>query len=235
MSQRRGSMITVDHIVAKYRSLSSEAHFIRDLKKSGLSDKVIRASLACRRKLRGHDPKKHEEQVRRYREHLLTQSRIEQLGSYLFLFSSEERIGALYFATAGEPLEIFWPVFLRWWKACDDTWSWRSVILDTLKQRTTQAPASKYYGDEDHALNGQLPDMVRVYRGCSRPRVRGLSWTLDRKIAEGFAYGHRCMPTALPVIAEAIVPQAAIFRSSGWSWRKRSSAQSAAPATTADP
>lgn len=39
-----------------------------------------------------------------------------------------------------------------------------------------------------------------VYRGCSRERVRGLSWTLDEKVAQSFARGHRGIPVPDPVV-----------------------------------
>lgn len=41
-----------------------------------------------------------------------------------------------------------------------------------------------------------------LYRGCSLDRIHGLSWTTDRKVAEGFVYGHRGMRVPDAVIAK---------------------------------
>jgi len=110
---------------------------------------------------------------------------------YLGLFSSEERIGVLMTESCSEHDEIFWPVFLQYWSMCDDTWLWRSILLEELKVRTSRAPAILYLDDGDRAFYDSLPDVIRVYRGCSRPRVRGLAWTTNREVAVGFALGHR--------------------------------------------
>ena len=57
----------------------------------------------------------------------------------------------------------------------------------------------------------QLPDQVEVFRGCSRPRVRGVSWTTDRDVAAGFAQGHRSILVPDPVIVSAVIPKGAVF------------------------
>jgi len=38
-----------------------------------------------------------------------------------------------------------------------------------------------------------LPKRLTVYRGQSADQPKGLSWTLNREVAEGFARGHRFM------------------------------------------
>lgn len=48
--------------------------------------------------------------------------------------------------------------------------------------------------EEDRADFEELPDRVKIYRGVTeynQNMVKGLSWTLDRKVAEWFA--HRFM------------------------------------------
>jgi hypothetical protein len=43
----------------------------------------------------------------------------------------------------------------------------------------------------DRALYDQLPPLVSLHRGQSGEAPIGLSWTLSREVAEGFARGHR--------------------------------------------
>jgi hypothetical protein len=97
------------------------------------------------------------------------------------------------------PAPLFWRVLAQQWPGCDATWELQKKLLGLLRRRRP-APALS-----------ELPDRMPVYRGCHRRRVRALSWTLDRGIAEGFARGHRGIPVADPVIAEASIDRANVF------------------------
>ena len=56
-----------------------------------------------------------------------------------------------------------------------------------------------------------LPDTVPIYRGCSKERVRGISWTTDRTVAKSFASGHRGVAVPNASLAHAIIPKGAVF------------------------
>lgn len=56
-----------------------------------------------------------------------------------------------------------------------------------------------------------LADPAPVYRGCSRARVEGLSWTTDFELVRGFANGHRGIPVPKPVVAKANICKDGIF------------------------
>jgi hypothetical protein len=58
---------------------------------------------------------------------------------------------------------------------------------------------------------GGLPDTVEVFRGCSHPRLRGVSWTTDRAVAWSFARGHRGIRMPDPAVATAVIPKEEIF------------------------
>jgi hypothetical protein len=90
----------------------------------------------------------------------------------------------------------FWWAIKTWWSGCDDTWGYRTRLLELLRQHHQPPPHSRH---------------TKVYRGCSRRRVRGLSWTLEREVAEGFARGHRHIRVPDPVIASAAISNAHIF------------------------
>jgi hypothetical protein len=62
----------------------------------------------------------------------------------------------------------------------------------------------------ERACYSALPHLVPVWRGCERGRVRGLSWTSDRMVAEGFALGKRCR-NAHPTLIHAEIPKQHIF------------------------
>ncbi len=69
----------------------------------------------------------------------------------------------------------------------------------------------KFLEPDARGFFDSLPDLVTIYRGCNRSRVRGISWTTDRAVAEAFWRGHRNIRWPDPVLAEAFVPKEAVF------------------------
>jgi hypothetical protein len=103
---------------------------------------------------------------------------------------------------------VFWRVISEIWNCCDNTWDHRNKLyfMMVLHSRTRR----RNLPDEMQPM-ATLPRLVDVWRGCSRDRVRGLAWTLDKSVAEGFARGHRGIRVPDPVLVSAIIPKTAIF------------------------
>jgi hypothetical protein len=135
---------------------------------------------------------------------------IEAITSRCHFCNSHERLMTMFMAMArGEdppPREIFWPVFCFHWSHCDDTWYLQHYLILALRNH---APA--ILSDDEQKSFDALPDPVRVYRGCSRERIKGVSWTTERSMAENFARGHRHIPVPDPVIATGMIAKSAIF------------------------
>jgi hypothetical protein len=70
---------------------------------------------------------------------------------------------------------------------------------------------AEFFSPAQREIFDALPDEITVFRGCSRSRVRGVAWTTDRRVAEGFAHGHRFIRVPDPVVASAIIPKEHIF------------------------
>ena len=94
------------------------------------------------------------------------------------------------------------------WSVCDATWHARTRLLQVLR---AMEPAVPFFSPEQRAFFDALPAQINVFRGCSGPRVRAVSWTTDRTVAEGFARGHRTLGVPEPVVASAIIPKQYIF------------------------
>lgn len=130
--------------------------------------------------------------------------------------SSADRAGVMCKLVVANPPEVFWPVFQDTWLSCDDTWEWSRAIVHMLRQNGSAAfgntgRAREFMDAENAAFFDDLPDIVAIFRGCSRDRVRAVSWSTDRSVAEKFAHGHRWIRVPNPVIACAVVPKEAIF------------------------
>jgi hypothetical protein len=103
----------------------------------------------------------------------------------------------------------FWLQLVLGWSGCD------AVDLDEQEELGTRlilkhvldTDFASYLNEKDYrwwmSLKSDQP--LRVFRGCNSSRVGALSWTLNRKVAEGFAHGHRGLRNWEPVIAQANV------------------------------
>jgi hypothetical protein len=96
-------------------------------------------------------------------------------------------------------------VFFQNWSHCDDTWYLQDDLLRQLQRFEDEASGVEFLSAKARAAYNALPDSVRVFRGSSRERVMGVTWTIDREIATGFAQGHRFIEVSDPVIAMGVV------------------------------
>jgi hypothetical protein len=71
------------------------------------------------------------------------------------------------------------------WIMCDNIWRWRSLLKELLQDASRDQLDAMMDAAEREAL-AKLPAQITVYRGCYKINRSGLSWTLDRAIAERF-------------------------------------------------
>jgi hypothetical protein len=131
---------------------------------------------------------------------------VDAISHRAMLCDSHERLSVLLRRLYCAPREIFWPVFLDYWSVCDVTWWYQDWLISTLRQH---APA--ILPDAEQKIFNALPERVQVFRGCSRARIKGVSWTTERRIAEGFARGHRGIPVPDPVVVTGMIGKRDIF------------------------
>jgi hypothetical protein len=131
---------------------------------------------------------------------------IEAANSYSMWHSSDQRLPGLINALYDAPAAVFWPVLLHNWTMCDDTSRCLPDLLVLIRAHVAagEHPA-KYWDAEAFGFREALSAAVTVYRGCSRSRVDGISWTIDRSVADNFARGHRFIPVPDPVIATGTI------------------------------
>lgn len=125
----------------------------------------------------------------------------DEINAYLYRhYGSADRINgffefAYYINTKGK----FWEVFCEQWCEFDDTWDFRSkILLHLIKNQSFTRNAPREFANHFRTFKPG----VKLYRGCSRERIMGLSWTRDKKTAAEFARGHRGIATPDPVLAE---------------------------------
>lgn len=112
---------------------------------------------------------------------------VEQLHQAAGQANSYTRLDVLMFAfKAGRlpTLDLF-AALGEWWNVCDNISRWRSELRRRLKA-ATRAELDAMMDPPERATLKDMPAIITVYRGCYHVNRAGLSWSLDRGIAERF-------------------------------------------------
>ena len=102
---------------------------------------------------------------------------------------------------------IFWRVVAQEWTGFDAI---PHAAYAAAFRRHRAAWSPDCMAPADRAAWDALPEVVTLYRGQPSAAPPGLSWTLRREVAEGFARGHRGIPVPSPAILRASVPRDAV-------------------------
>src|SRR5258708_15113260 len=129
----------------------------------------------------------------------------------LFTCSSYERPNVLFVQMVKErnPRTRLM-LFLAFWSCCDAPWPWRTVFAKELRAALSQVSLADVLSEAERDWFDLLPPFIEIYRGCEFGRERGLSWTTEIKIAEGFATGKRCV-NRCPTLVTALIPKSHVF------------------------
>jgi hypothetical protein len=139
---------------------------------------------------------------------------VELISELTGMVGSEARLRLfLDIASHIDAPETFWPAFHEVWTICDDTWPLRDKLYRTLNRFRYRRPCSSLL-KENADFFKSLPTSISIYRGCSRSRTSGFSWSTDRQIAIGFSKGHRGIGMPNPVVCSAKIRKCDVFSAS---------------------
>ena len=92
------------------------------------------------------------------------------------------------------------------WTGCDNI----GIHQERLAILVPDGPSREMMTAEEWTASEQLPDIVAIYRGAGRGvNERGLSWSIDRAVAESFPFLNRYRADQ-PVLVSATVTRTAI-------------------------
>ncbi len=129
----------------------------------------------------------------------------------LTTFDSYDRSPALALVLSRAPTSACClRAYLEWGCVCDARWLNRSSIAECLRKACAEVLLADFLTPEPRCFYDALANIVEIWRGCERGRERGLSWTTDRAVAEGFAAGRRCV-NKVPTLLRAEIPKQHIF------------------------
>ena len=138
---------------------------------------------------------------------------VDKILDYLFGsgINSDARLGAILDCLRRKGSLIFWPVFLDTWSSCDDTRREECRLLGYLRRHHKFVHFREVLDELAQDFFDKIPDLATIYRGCSRDRKHGLSWTTDAKVAARYARGHRRIPVPDAAVFEAQVRKSSIL------------------------
>ncbi|WP_218509749.1 hypothetical protein [Variovorax sp. dw_308] len=91
------------------------------------------------------------------------------------------------------------------WECCDNIAGYRDVLASQLVQAIKRAEHVHMMTPEELAQLRAMPPMLTVYRGCYKNNADGLSWTLDRGIAQTFPLLNRYRQNAQALVLTGTV------------------------------
>ncbi|WP_439507404.1 hypothetical protein [Yoonia sp.] len=128
---------------------------------------------------------------------------------FLGYVGSHERAALMYEKMSESSAEEAQKWFVANWVSCDSFYHVVDDIRDLLVDFNFSAERLVF--EEDREWWDALPNTLHVYRGCEEGRDNGLSWTLDRSVAETFAQGHRGLRLSKPRIYEKTVYKTSVY------------------------
>ncbi len=132
--------------------------------------------------------------------------------TYVFLYEKPYRLDALLAAAKyglKDKPSAFWKLLGSVWIGTENAHQhpikWRQLWKEAIEGR--QACMS----EEDLRIFDSLPEQIQVWRGTSHKRgLAGLSWTLDERIAVGFARRF-CSESRVPLLAKGMVEKSDVL------------------------
>jgi hypothetical protein len=127
-----------------------------------------------------------------FRELILTQKEVIDWENVM-LASGENLIEVLRTHHEIMPNRVYWQMVSDCYTRSNLAHSHMDIILDYLSDKR---PDKEYLmDDEEREFFISLPDEVTIYRGCTKKEIESgkfrISWTLDKKVAEFFAYTYK--------------------------------------------
>jgi len=113
--------------------------------------------------------------------------------SYLFGHFHRSLYAYVLYEMSDEILDdkAYWKIVGQAWVGCDnnteDMMRWMSLLF-------SDRPCKEcIMADYDKKVYDALPEVMTVYRGCNKYTKHGMSWTLDRAVAEKFRRTRHCI------------------------------------------
>jgi hypothetical protein len=102
--------------------------------------------------------------------------------------SSARRI-AMVDVLQGKSNAVVFRGYLKVLPSCHEARGHEEEVRHYCRRILTAIGGIGEYDRQDGEALDALPDVITVFRGCSRDRINGLSWSLDRETARSFAIG----------------------------------------------
>lgn len=126
----------------------------------------------------------------RFRKEAVEKAQQEKdFGAYIWLHERPYRMHAFNMCKEWMTDDEYWPALCEIWTDSENIWQNKDEWAKLLSSKRTN---KHLFMDEDERdYFNALPDKVVIYRGCEEHNMDGMSWTLDREVAQMFANKYR--------------------------------------------
>ena len=118
-----------------------------------------------------------------------------RLGTLLELFRSQKITHTQCLKTLGQI-----------WESCDNIATYKTALCFLLPF-DEDGPVKEMMSTAELKAYSALPEEFTVYRGCYEHNKDGFSWSLDRKLAQGFPLLNRYLQAGQPLLLTARIPK----------------------------
>jgi hypothetical protein len=87
------------------------------------------------------------------------------------------------------------------WPRCDNLIMYYGLLRRILK---TIGPLRTMMTPQENAAYDALPEKITIYRGCGQANMMGMSWTLDKEIANSFPHTNRYRVPDPPLVTSTV-------------------------------
>jgi hypothetical protein len=132
---------------------------------------------------------------------------LEEAEKAIGFADSYSRLGQVFDMVWHMSVDDWWTLLGRHWSGCDNIAEYRLLIARELRA-ASRARLNLMMTDDERKAHAALPQMLTVYRGCYAENKNGLSWTLNRGIAERIVTLNRYRRPAPPLLLTGRVNKA---------------------------
>lgn len=128
---------------------------------------------------------------------------VDELDALLLRESSYSRLPVLLEIGAYIDRDVYITLLGNWWSSCDNISEHTDEIWNDIFDYGVADARPLMMDETEQQAFEQLPDVVTVYRGCYADNKWGMSWSLDKEVAERFPFLNRYRSSGRPLLVKA--------------------------------
>lgn len=128
---------------------------------------------------------------------------IDELDALLMREDSYSRLPVLLEMGPYIYRDVYLKLLGSWWSSCDNISEHAGEVWNDIRDFGIADARPLMMDEAEQQAFAQLPDDVTVYRGCYANNKWGMSWSLNKEVAERFPFLNRYQRPSRPLLVKA--------------------------------